>query len=200
MPIGFLVAAPGSRVSKLGKSARRHGLCPGAWRCQFRGEEDHRLSRPMSLVFAPAARPSATTEHTTSGVWSRSRWSALAMTSILDVTSAFEMIRTTGSCPVFPLVKRVDERGLDQAHDHPAFVEDMARDPRGLLFRGLAHEVTVRNFESIHSHDTRSRGLAWAPAQSLVFAAWRASPPCHVPSAATSRCARDAGWQVLCPS
>ena len=83
----------------------------------------------------------------------------------LDVATAFEMIRTTGSCPVFPLVKRIDERALTmRAHDHPVFVEDMVRDlSRACRSRGLAHEITVRNFESIHSHDAVAC-VAWAPA------------------------------------
>jgi GTP cyclohydrolase I len=41
-----------------------------------------------------------------------------------------------------------------EAHDHPAFVEDMARDlSQACRERGIAHVVSVRNFESIHSHD-----------------------------------------------
>ena len=42
-------------------------------------------------------------------------------------SSAFGMIRAVGSSPVFPLIKRPDERVVTMdAHDHPAFVEDMA--------------------------------------------------------------------------
>lgn len=73
----------------------------------------------------------------------------------LDVATAFAMIRSVGSSPVFPLIKRPDERVVTmEAHDHPAFVEDMARDlSQACRARGLAHAVSVRNFESIHSHD-----------------------------------------------
>ena len=82
----------------------------------------------------------------------------------LSVKTAFEWIRATGSCPVYPLIKRVDERSITmQAHDHPAFVEDMARDlSTTCRSRGLAHEIVVRNFESIHSHDALAR-VSWAP-------------------------------------
>jgi GTP cyclohydrolase I len=66
-----------------------------------------------------------------------------------------EMIRRVGSAPVYPLVKRPDERVITmQAYDHPAFVEDMVRDVSlACRARGLPHRVNVRNIESIHSHD-----------------------------------------------
>lgn len=73
----------------------------------------------------------------------------------IDVTRAFSEIREVGSSPVFPLLKRVDERLVTMAaHDTPAFVEDIARDlSRRCRAHGVAHEVAVRNLESIHSHD-----------------------------------------------
>ena len=73
----------------------------------------------------------------------------------IPVRRQFDMIRSVGSAPVFPIIKRVDERVVTMsAHDNPAFVEDMARDLSVACRRlGVAHEITVRNFESIHSHD-----------------------------------------------
>lgn len=73
----------------------------------------------------------------------------------LPVHRQFDMIRDVGSTPVFPIIKRVDERVVTMnAHDNPAFVEDMARDlSQACRALGVAHEVRVRNFESIHSHD-----------------------------------------------
>lgn len=80
----------------------------------------------------------------------------------LDVASAFRLIRSVGSSPVFPIIKRPDERVVTMAaHDHPAFVEDMARDlSRACRERRVAHEISVRNFESIHSHDAVA-SVAW---------------------------------------
>lgn len=82
----------------------------------------------------------------------------------LDVASSFAMIRSVGSSPVFPIIKRPDERVVTMAaHDHPAFVEDMARDlSRACRERAVSHEVRVRNFESIHSHDAVA-SVAWSP-------------------------------------
>ena len=80
----------------------------------------------------------------------------------LAVATAFQMIRNVGSCPVYPLIKRVDERSITmRVHDHPAFVEDIARDlSQACRLRGVAHEISVRNFESIHSHDAVA-SVAW---------------------------------------
>lgn len=66
-----------------------------------------------------------------------------------------DAIRSVGSAPVFPVVKRSDERVITmQAYDRPAFVEDMVRDlSLWCSQRGLRHRVAVRNIESIHSHD-----------------------------------------------
>jgi GTP cyclohydrolase I len=82
----------------------------------------------------------------------------------LPVHHTIELIRQTASCPIYPLVKRPDERAITMtAYDHPAFVEDMARDLSQEL-RGLEleHRVTVQNFESIHSHDAIA-SLSWSP-------------------------------------
>jgi GTP cyclohydrolase I len=80
----------------------------------------------------------------------------------IDVGTAFTLIRSVGSSPVFPIIKRPDERVVTMAaHDHPAFVEDMARDlSRACRERRVAHEISVRNFESIHSHDAVA-SVAW---------------------------------------
>ena len=78
--------------------------------------------------------------------------------------------------PVFPLIKRPDERVVTMdAHDHPAFVEDMARDlSQACRERGVAHTVSVRNFESIHSHDAVAR-VSWGSRCSAPLAPGQAA-------------------------
>lgn len=82
----------------------------------------------------------------------------------LAVGRAIEVIRDVGSCPIYPLVKRPDERAITmRAYDHPVFVEDMVRDLSEVLRdQNLEHSVSVRNFESIHSHDAIAN-LTWSP-------------------------------------
>jgi len=73
------------------------------------------------------------------------------------VEELIEIAESSGSAPVFPLLKRPDERYVTmQAYDNPAFVEDIVRaaatklrnDPRIARFC-----VQVENHESIQSHN-----------------------------------------------
>jgi GTP cyclohydrolase I len=82
----------------------------------------------------------------------------------LTLREMFSLARQVGSCPIYPVIKRPDERWITmEAYDHPAFVEDMVRDLSSTCrARGLRHSIHVRNFESIHSHDAVA-SLSWAP-------------------------------------
>ncbi|MFJ1749955.1 GTP cyclohydrolase I FolE2 [Streptomyces sp. NPDC088116] len=73
----------------------------------------------------------------------------------LPVQNALRLLSSSASAPVVPLVKRTDERVLTmQAFDNPVFVEDMARTvSASCRDRSLRHAVSIRNLESIHSHD-----------------------------------------------
>lgn len=85
----------------------------------------------------------------------------------VEAAKLVDLIRSSGSCPVYPLVKRPDERAITMtAYDHPAFVEDMARDlSLELRSRNIGHAVSIRNLESIHSHDAVA-SVAWSPTAS----------------------------------
>ena len=53
------------------------------------------------------------------------------------IEELIEIAETSASSPVFPLLKRADERHVTmRAHDHPVFVEDMARNVALALQRG----------------------------------------------------------------
>jgi GTP cyclohydrolase I len=73
-----------------------------------------------------------------------------------------QVIRDASSCPVYPVVKRPDERAITMAaYDNPKFVEDLIRDlSSSCRERGLPHRIEARNIESIHSHDAVAR-LEW---------------------------------------
>ncbi|MDQ3933695.1 MAG: GTP cyclohydrolase FolE2 [Actinomycetota bacterium] len=72
-----------------------------------------------------------------------------------------EVASGAGSAPVYPLLKRVDEREVTMlAYDNPAFVEDVARDVAVALTadeRVRAFDVQVANEESIHDHRAIAR-------------------------------------------
>ena len=67
-----------------------------------------------------------------------------------------EIAEKSGSAPVYPLLKRADERHVTmQAYDNPVFVEDMVRNVVALLQedpRVASGRVRVVNHESIHNH------------------------------------------------
>jgi GTP cyclohydrolase I len=82
----------------------------------------------------------------------------------LSIASIIDMVRCTSSCPVFPVVKRSDERALTMAsYENPMFVEDLVRDlSLACRDRSVAHSIQVRTLESIHSHDAVAR-VSWSP-------------------------------------
>ncbi len=71
-----------------------------------------------------------------------------------------EMIESCASCPVYPLLKREDEKFVtEKAWDNPKFVEDVLRDVVVKLRNNKTvndFEVECEAFESIHNHS------AWA--------------------------------------
>jgi GTP cyclohydrolase I len=74
------------------------------------------------------------------------------------------MAEASASSPVYPLLKREDERHVTmQAYDNPVFVEDMARNVAGRLqddVRIAWFHVHAENFESIHNHSAFA-SLEW---------------------------------------
>lgn len=71
-----------------------------------------------------------------------------------------DMIEKCGSCPIYPLLKRADEKYVtEKAYENPKFVEDVLRDVVVKLReeeRVDSFEVECEAFESIHNHS------AWA--------------------------------------
>jgi len=68
-----------------------------------------------------------------------------------------ELAEASASAPLFPLLKRTDERHVTmQAFDHPTFVEDVARNTAMKLqddSRFDRFKIKVENHESIHQHN-----------------------------------------------
>lgn len=80
--------------------------------------------------------------------------------SIIWIEDLIELIEKCGSCPVYPLLKREDEKFVtEHAYNNPKFVEDVLRDIVTSV-RNLDEvdwfEVECEAFESIHNHS------AWA--------------------------------------
>lgn len=84
---------------------------------------------------------------------------------IVWIEELIEIAEQSASAPVYPLLKRPDERYLTmQAHDNPTFVEDVVRnvalrlreDERIAWFR-----IHAKNQESIHNHSAFAR-VEWS--------------------------------------
>ncbi len=75
---------------------------------------------------------------------------------LLWLEELIDMVMFSGSSPVYPLLKREDEKHVtDEAFANPSFVEDVVRDASFRLSqhpRILWYEVEVESFESIHNH------------------------------------------------
>ena len=67
-----------------------------------------------------------------------------------------EIAEVSGSCPVYPLLKRPDEKYVtEKAYENPVFVEDMVRNVANRLRddrRVAWFKVHCENHESIHNH------------------------------------------------
>jgi len=74
----------------------------------------------------------------------------------LDLDTLIRTIETQGSCELWGLLKRTDEKYVTEyAYDNPKFVEDLVRDVAGQVsqLEGLKRYcVEAENFESIHNH------------------------------------------------
>ena len=72
------------------------------------------------------------------------------------IEELIEVAERSASAPIYPLLKRVDERHVTmQAYDNPVFVEDVVRNVASRLRedgRIAAFEVRAVNLESIHNH------------------------------------------------
>ena len=75
----------------------------------------------------------------------------------LDIRDIVSLMESQASCPLYPLLKREDEKYVtEKAYENPKFVEDIIRDCV-LALRTLEKityfSVECENFESIHNHN-----------------------------------------------
>ena len=75
---------------------------------------------------------------------------------IVWIEELIEIAETSASSPVYPLLKRPDEKHVtEHAYDNPVFVEDMVRNASDMLRKDSRltwFRVTAENQESIHNH------------------------------------------------
>lgn len=95
----------------------------------------------------------------------RSRRDENKLPELIWIEELIEVAEASGSAPLYPLLKRPDERHVTmQAYDNPAFVEDIVRNVATRLQgddRVAWFNVTATNFESIHNHNAFAR-VEWS--------------------------------------
>ena len=76
---------------------------------------------------------------------------------MLWIEEVAKLIESAASCPVFPVLKRPDEKWVtEEAYDNPKFVEDIVRDLAVIINQEERinwYHIRSENFESIHSHN-----------------------------------------------
>lgn len=81
--------------------------------------------------------------------------------ALVWIEELVEVAEAAASSPVYPVVKRPDERHITMAaYDKPQFVEDVTRDVAVALAvdpRIASYEIFVENDESIHAHNAFAR-------------------------------------------
>ena len=86
----------------------------------------------------------------------KSRKDISGLPRLIWLEELIELAEDCGSSPVYPILKREDERYVTmRAFETPAFVEDIARRFTELLINDERVEtftIHVENFESIHNH------------------------------------------------
>lgn len=90
------------------------------------------------------------------GIDVRSTHGADGAPALIWIEELVELAERSASAPVYPLLKRSDERHVTmQAFENPVFVEDMVRNVASTLMedaRVAWFEVQAVNYESIHNH------------------------------------------------
>ncbi|HEX2952467.1 MAG TPA: GTP cyclohydrolase, FolE2/MptA family, partial [Bacillota bacterium] len=88
-------------------------------------------------------------------------WLKFSAKEHLWIEEVIEILEKQGSCQIYPLLKREDEKAVtEMAYDNPKFVEDILRDSVLALksekkIKGFRLEV--ESLESIHNHSAFAR-------------------------------------------
>lgn len=93
---------------------------------------------------------------------------SVRMKKMIWIEDLIELAESCGSSPVYPLLKREDEKYVtEKSYENPAFVEDVVRNVAEKLMAEDCvtwFEVSCENIESIHNHSayaliTRNKAL-----------------------------------------
>lgn len=143
---------------------------PMGYDCSFEGEYSNYGTKEEEYIFTLGVKVPVTTlcpcskEISESGAHNQRAIISVKVSyneeGHIWIEDLIEMIEKSGSCPVYPLLKRADEKFVtEHAYANPKFVEDVLRDVVVSLRENevvTSFEVECEAFESIHNHS------AWA--------------------------------------
>ena len=148
------------------KKAPVSGLCaPMSYDCSFEGRIDNGVYKFILGVVVPVTTLCPCSKEISDNGAHNQR--ALISVKVsydeseqIWLEDLIELIESCSSCPLYPLLKRPDEKFVtEKAWDNPKFVEDVLRDAVVKLRKHplvKEFEVECEAFESIHNHS------AWA--------------------------------------
>lgn len=128
-----------------------------SYECSFSAsKKDNNFSCIMSVLVPVTLLCPCSKEISEQGAHNQRALVKVTTYSELWLEDVVSVIENNCSCPVYPLLKREDEKFVtEKAYDNPMFVEDSVR----LISRELKGELGVRDFlieveslESIHDH------------------------------------------------
>lgn len=143
---------------------------PMGYECSFEGEYSHFGTEKENYKFTLGVKVPVTTlcpcskEISHSGAHNQRAVISVKVSydepNHIWIEDLIEEIEKSGSSPIYPLLKRADEKYVtEHAYENPKFVEDVLRDVVLILRKDKrinSFEVECEAFESIHNHS------AWA--------------------------------------
>jgi GTP cyclohydrolase IB len=151
-------AAPVSRMS-----------APMAYECEFKASLDEQEHYRFVLSIVVPCATLCPCSKAISDYGAHNQRAEIRASVLIDLETEHRVVwiedlidglEAASSCPVYPLVKRVDEKFItEKAYDNPKFVEDVIRESTLFLrnYKGITgFSLEVEALESIHAHN------AWA--------------------------------------
>lgn len=141
-------------------------VAPMAYACSFNGTLDENDQYRLELGVVIPVTTLCPCSKEISEYGAHNQRSEIRATVVIDpdtehrviwIEDLIQTLEQTAACPVFPLLKRPDEKWVtEHAYDNPKFVEDVIRESTLILrkYDGITgFSLEVEAFESIHAHN-----------------------------------------------
>ncbi len=137
------------------------------YNCKFIGKLDTRRDFLLEIVVPIMTLCPCSKEISEKGAHNQRAMAQVAVrfTEFVWIEDLIQIIENCASSPVYSILKREDEKFVtEHAYEHPAFVEDVARDIAKKLDEIkeiIWYRIHVESFESIHNHNAFAHIEKW---------------------------------------